>query len=222
VTESLSNEELRKLLTDLGPERLADSLLELAVYDNYASNLVNQLTASPADNIDAYKAKLKELKNSIEYIDWRGASDFARQLEQILADLSAGCDDPKTGVELVAAFFEADAAIFEHCDDSSGDVGMVFDCDACDLFVQYASDYPDKSRLIDRIIGLCESDDYGVRDALIKAAHRFLSKDDLHALAKRIDERSKLPGESWHWLRALVYVARQIKHPRGKQRGILE
>ena len=53
MTESLSNEQLRKLLTDLGPERLADSLLELAVFDNYAHNVVKRLTKSPADNIEA-------------------------------------------------------------------------------------------------------------------------------------------------------------------------
>jgi len=43
-------------------------------------------------------------------------------------------DDPQTGAELVASFYQADGDVFDQCDDSGGDVGIVFRFDAKQLF----------------------------------------------------------------------------------------
>ena len=59
----MSNEDVRGLLIELGAERLADSLLELAVYDNYAGSVVKCITASPNDNMEAFKARLNDLSS---------------------------------------------------------------------------------------------------------------------------------------------------------------
>jgi hypothetical protein len=85
------------------------------------------------------KRSFPGLKHSTRFIDWRGAAGFARELEMLLRDVKSGVDDPITGVELVAAFYEADNAVFEMCDDSSGNIGDVFRYDAKELFVEYAS-----------------------------------------------------------------------------------
>jgi len=173
----MSNDNLRERLIQLGSERLADALLELAVRSDGADDMVKRMTASPMENAKRFKAKLAGLKRTRRFIDWRGASGFARELEDMLADLEAGVDDPETGVETVAAFFEADQHVFEQCDDSSGSIGDVFRCAACDLFVRYASRCVDKARLVDRLLELHGHDDYGVRDVLIDSVHRFLPRN---------------------------------------------
>jgi len=211
----MSDGNLRERLTQVGPERLADALLELAARNDEVDDMVKRVTASPMENTRRFKAKLAGLKRARRFIDWRGASGFARELEDMLADLEAGVDDPKTGVEMVAAFFEVDQHIFEQCDDSSGSVGDVFRCAACDLFVHYGSRCADKAWLVDRLVELYGHDDYGVRDVLIDAAHRFLPKESLRDLADRLWQRSEKGRphtyEARHWLLGVESVARQLK-----------
>ncbi len=211
----MSDDNPRERLIQVGSERLADALLELAARSDEADDMVKRVTASPTENTRRFKAKLAGLKRARRFIDWRGASGFARELEDMLADLESGVDDPETGVGMVAAFFEADQHIFEQCDDSSGSVGDVFRCSACDLFVHYASRCVDKARLVGRLLELYGHDDYGIRDVLIDAAHRFLPKDSLRDLADRLWQRSEKERphtyEARHWLLGVESVAHQLK-----------
>jgi hypothetical protein len=131
------NNNRKQKLIKLGSDALADALLNLAVHSYDAEDLIEQLIATPKENVQRFKKKLSELKRSRRFIDWRGTADFARELGMLLQDLKSGVDDPITGVELVAAFYEADNTIFEMCDDSSGNIGDVFLYDAKELFVDY-------------------------------------------------------------------------------------
>ena len=108
----------KQKLIDLGPDALADALLNLAMHSDEADDLIEQLIATPKENVQRFKKKLAALKHSRRFIDWRGSASFVRELEMLLQDLKSGVDDPLTGVELVAAFYEADNTIFEMCDDS--------------------------------------------------------------------------------------------------------
>ena len=56
----------------------------------------------------------------------------------LLENLRAGVKDPLTGVQMVAAFYEADTATLGRCDDSSGYAGDSFRHDAKELFLEYA------------------------------------------------------------------------------------
>lgn len=207
----MSNNSIRDRLISLGPEQLADALLRLATGNGEVDRVVKRMTALPSETVSAFKSKLIALKKARRFIDWRGASDFAVELDLMLDDLKAGCDDPKIGLEQVIAFFEADELIFEQCDDSGGYVGTVYQCSACDLFVHYASGYTDKVHLIDRLIKLCESDEYGVRGDLINTAHRFLSKDMLRIFADQLKKISREQNDAFRWSRALASIARQLK-----------
>jgi len=210
-----TDKSAREKLVDLGAEPLADALLDLAAWNKEAADVVKRMTSSSVDNAKRFKAKLTGLKTARRFIDWRGASGFARELEQMLADLEAGIDDPETGVEMVAAFFEADEPIFSQCDDSSGSIGDVFRCSACDLFVHYASRYTDKEWLVDKLLELYAHDEYGVRDVLLDAAHRFLPKESLRDLADRLWQRSEQEAQhtykARHWLIGVESVARQLR-----------
>ena len=142
----------KQKLINLGSEALADALLTLAVHSEEADDLIEQLIASPKENVQRFKKKLSGLKHSRRFIDWRGASSFARELEMLLQDLKSGVSDPLIGVELVAAFYEADNTIFEMCDDSSGNIGDVFRYDAKELFVEYATRCAEKDKIADIIL----------------------------------------------------------------------
>ena len=204
----------KQKLIDLGPEALADALLNLAVHSDEADDLIEQLIVSPKENVQRFKKKLSGLKHSRRFVDWRGAAGFSRELEMLLQDLKSGVDDPITGVELVAAFYEADSTIFEMCDDSGGNIGDVFRYDAKELFVDYASRCSDKDKIADIILKVNQKDNYGIRDTLIDCAGQCLPESVIRTmiaiLQKWADKEADEYGKSHH-LRSIESLARQIK-----------
>jgi hypothetical protein len=201
----------------LGVEALADALLNLAVHSDEADDLIEQLIATPKENVQRFKDKLSSLKNSRRFVDWRGASGFARELEMLLQDLKTGVDDPLTGVELVAAFYEADNTIFEMCEDSSGNIGDVFRYDAKELFVDYASRCTDKEKIADIILKVNQKDNYGIRDTLIDCAGECLPEGAIRTmiatLQKWADKEKNEYGKRHHLI-LIESLARQIKDPK--------
>ncbi len=85
----MKNERKQKFIY-LGPEMLAAALLNLAVHSDEADDLIEQLIATPKENIQRFKKKISDLKHSRRFIDWRGAAGLARKLEMLLQDLKAG------------------------------------------------------------------------------------------------------------------------------------
>ena len=206
----------KQKLIALGAEALADALLNIAVHSDEADDLIEQLIATPKENVQRFKQKLSGLKHSRRFIDWRRASGFARELEMLLQDLKSGVDDPITGVELVAAFYEADNTIFEMCDDSSGNIGDVFR-DAKELFAEYASHCKDKEKIADIILKVNQKDNYGIRDTLIDCAGECLPESIIRnmiaTLQKWADKEKDEYGKRHH-LRSIESLARQIKDAR--------
>jgi hypothetical protein len=103
----------KKRLTELGPEALADALLELAVRVDVADDLVERLISNPKENTRRCKAKLADLKRRQRFISWDESAAFAHELIMVLEDLKSGVDDSRTGVKLAAAFYRTDRAVFE-------------------------------------------------------------------------------------------------------------
>lgn len=212
----------RDRLINLGPQILADALLDLGESDDDAAAVVDRLASTPAENRKRFKSKLSGLKRQRKFIDWRAASGFTRGLEAMLADLRAGVQDPQTGVELVTDFFKCDSSIFERCDDSNGAVGDIFRFDARDLFISYASQAEGKEWLCHILLELYGQDEYGVRAELIDSASKFLPADSLRNLAGDTwrlaeQEEERRPAKSWHfnrWLYAVKSLARQLKDAR--------
>lgn len=209
----MKNERKQKLI-NLGTDVLAEALLDLAVHSEEADDLIEQLIATPKENIQRFKEKLSSLKHSRRFIDWRGATGFSRELEMLLQDVKAGVDDPLMGIELVAAFYEADNTIFEMCDDSYGDIGDVFRYDAKDLFVDYASRCADKDKVADIILKVNQKDNYGIRDTLINCAGECLPEEAIRTMIATLDkwaDKEKDEYDKRHHLMLIESLARQIK-----------
>lgn len=208
------NDDRKQKLIGLGADALASALLDLAVLSDEADDLIERLIAAPEDNVQRFKMKLTSLKRSRRFIDWRGASGFARELRIMLQDLRVGVSDPLTGAELVAAFYEADNTIFEMCDDSSGHIGDAFRYEAKELFVDYAARCTEKGKIADIILLVNQKDDYGIRDTLIDCAGECLPEEAIRSMiatlqkwaAKEKDEYGKR-----HHLSSIESLARQIK-----------
>jgi hypothetical protein len=208
------NSERKQRLVELGVDRLADALLELASRDVAADDLVERMIATPHENIKRFKAKLSGLKRSRRFIGWGESAGFASELGTLLEDLRAGVTDPRTGAELVAAFYECDTGALGSCDDSSGNVGDVFRYDARELFVSYASRCADKEWLGDLVFRVIQSDDYGVRDVLIDCALEYLPEPVMRVMVARLQERAGRESDEYrksHWLHNVESLARQLK-----------
>jgi len=209
----VSTERKGKLL-EVGADRLADALLELAGRYEFADDLVERMIATPQDNIGRFRAKLSALQLGRPFIHWRQSAEYARELENLLEDLRAGVTDPRTGTELVATFYQADSAILANCDDSSGHVGDLFRYDARELFVAYAARCAEKEWLGDLVIKVIQCDDYGVRDVLIDCARDYLTEPVMRVMVARLQELAAAESDEYrkrHWLHNVESLARQLK-----------
>ncbi len=210
--ENSRNDRREKLVVQ-GPEALADALLELSFSSDEADDLIERLIALPKENVQRFRKKLSRLKQSGRFIDWHGTAGFARELEMLLQDLKAGMDDPLTGVEMVASFFEADNAIFERCDDSNGNIGDVFRYDAKELFVDYASRCAEKDKVAEIILKVNQKDDYGIRDTLIACAGECLPENAVRRMITILHQRADKENEDFNkrpHLMLIESLARQI------------
>lgn len=216
LSEMSKIETRKKRLVELGPESLADALLQLAVHNDIADDMVERLIATPRENVKKFQAKLAGVKRSRRFIRWGESYGFSLQLQQLLEILKEGADDPVTGCKMVARFFESDQATFNRCDDSSGHVGDVFRHDAPELFSTYAQQCPDKEWLADLVFDLNKKDSFGVRDALIDCAAEYLPESVIRSLIHRMQQMADTESDEYnkrHWLQLVESLARQIRDP---------
>jgi hypothetical protein len=204
----------RNQLIKLGAEVLADILLSISETSPEADDVVKRLLATPDQNIKRYKDKLTSLKRGRSFISWGESATFVSQLHQLLSDLEAGAIDPCLGVELIGRFFEADAHIYERCDDSNGEIGDVFRYTAADLFVSFASRCENKQKIADLVISLNQKDDYGIRDCLFERCSEFLPESNLRTLVQQlwaIIGTEKVGYQISNWHSAVQLLAKQLK-----------
>jgi hypothetical protein len=168
----------------------------------------------PQAHVVTFKARLAAIKRIRGFIPCRESSAFAHELASLLEGLEAGVSDPRTGAELVAAFYEMDDVIFNHCDDSNGRIGDVFRHDARDLFVHYASRCDDKQWLGDLILRLNRNDGFGLRDSLFDCAADYLPEETMRGLIGSLwalVDREANEYQKGHWLRGIESFARQLR-----------
>jgi len=214
MNDSQMAESRKQKLINLGADALADALLDIAVHPYDADDLIEQLIATPQENFLRFKKKLSSLKNLRGFIEWEEAESFALELIMMLQDLESGVDDPLTGIELVAEFYETDSTIFEMCDDSSGTIGNVFLYDAMKLFGHYASRYSDKDKVVEIILKVMQNNNYGVRDTLIDSAGDCLPDDVIRSTITNLQQWASKEKDNFgkrHHLKLIESLARQLK-----------
>jgi len=168
--------------------------------------------------MNSFKTRLAALKRSKRFLVRGESGALARELEDMLEELKREVSEPRAGLDALAAFYRADKAVFERCDDSNGYVGDVFREIAPELFSFYAKQYDDKKWLADLIFKLYADDDNGVRYCLLSRMSEFVP-DPL--LRKTVDKFWALPeqsenssfGGNIHTSIAIKSLAVQLKDP---------
>lgn len=178
------------------------------------SEIMKPIANDESQAVRDFRKAVTAAKNSREMF-WRSqAPELAEMLAEALEGLKQAVSDPQAGVDALIGFYKRDADIFERCDDSFGNVGDIFRMTAADLFADYASQCPDKDKVAAQILELQEDDSYGVRDALIDKASKFLNKSGIKELIEKIEQKIPTQEEMPHqrkWLYMIESLARQIK-----------
>lgn len=205
---------VKKRLIELGAERLADELIENAYYSPAIEEFIDRLTGSEDENIQRYKEKLKGLSDRSFFIEWEDTQDFVQDLCSLLDTLKSASPAPETGLDLIEQFYEADSAIIESCDDSWS-VGLIFEEEAGDLFIDYASRCTEKQKVADTIIRLSLQDEYEVRSCLIDSAGELLSAASLRTMIEKLESTYQKSGEGSyrrsHLLSLIQSLAMQLQ-----------
>jgi hypothetical protein len=209
------DEDRRARLSALPAATLADALMKLAFHDETADNLVDRLIAPPADRLKRVRSALAGLRRGRKFVSWRESGEFARGLVAILEELRDSDCDPETGLDLVTRFYESDAAVLGRCDDSSGIIGDAFRTDARELWDHFAARSSEPEALVDRIEKLLSTDDYGVRDSVLRNVTQWLPPAQMRALVDRFWARAEAEaeaarGEEGHRSRPHAFLLVQI------------
>ena len=122
---------IRRYLSAQDPDALVERLLRLALENPDLLDEIELDAGDAADDDDAlsarYRAAIDEACDARGGVDWHGAGDFARGVEQIVARLanllSAGRAPLVLG--LLDHLFDEMEAAFEAVDDSEGEIGGV-------------------------------------------------------------------------------------------------
>ena len=171
---------------------------------------------SNKDAARSVKSRIAGLKRGRRFIEYRESNAFALKLERILLDIDTLAENPRQGVELVAAFIQTDNAVLGRADDSNGSIGDVYRTFACDSFVRHASKCEDKEWLYNVVLKLYAEDEYGVRDSVIASAAEFLPESYLRRMVAEfwpLGEKEAGELKRYHWYLAIESIAKQLKDP---------
>jgi hypothetical protein len=178
--------------------------------------MVERLSSDRQELIKKVKRKIAGLKRRRSFIHWRESARFANHIEAILTDIEAAEPDPETGLQLLAAFYETDKAVFNNCDDSSGHISTEYQLTARELFTKYASACTDKKAVLDLLIKLYAEDDFSVRGRLIDYTVEMIGFDEtLNAihLFEMLEEQEVEEYQKFHYRIAILSLARQTHNP---------
>ncbi len=189
----------KQRLMDLGAEKLADTLMELADQSSLVKERMVQLIATPKERLRSFKTKLSGIKRSKRFVDWHKMQAFTMKIDTMLQDLRDADPKPMEGIALLVDFFETDAHIMEICDDSNGDIGDLFRGNATDLFIEYANLCSEKehAKIADITLELTLNNDYGLRDSLLDGASEYLPESTVRDMIAKLHARANTLEEGY-------------------------
>ena len=162
-----------KNLEALGPERLAELLIEITADNPAAKRRLRMELAgaqSPAEVAKEVRKRLTIIARSRSFVDRHGARSLADDLNShrhAIVETVAKLD-PTEALDLLWRFMALAPAVFERCDDSNGTVAGIFR-EGCrrigDVAVKAKAD---PTALADQAFAALIADDYGQFDELVR------------------------------------------------------
>ena len=187
-----------KNLEALGPERLAELLIEITADNPAAKRRLRMELAraqSPAEVAKEVRKRLTIIARSRSFVDRHGARSLADDLNSqrhAIVETVAKLD-PTEALDLLWRFMALAPAVFERCDDSNGTVTGVFR-EGCrsigDVAVKAKAD---PTALADQAFAALIADDYGQFDELVRVLAPALGQAGLEHLRRRMIDLSNRP-----------------------------
>jgi hypothetical protein len=230
------HDDLEAFLRRQSAADLVAVLLELAKdHEAVQARLVRMQLADRPDKLAAgFRQTLSGWRRSTKFYGYREASEFGRMLEGWLDQVERELlpKDPPAALALFEAFIEADAAWFEHADDSGGAIGDAVRA-ACRHWLQAAARCETPPEVWpERLLKLYQADQYGARDELLRRADLLLDEPAQRGLVARLDSQlsqaleaspdaKSPPMEVFRISGALSLLAQSLRDPDVKVRAAL-
>ena len=181
-----------KNLAALGPERLAELLLDVTSGDAAAKRRLRLELASRGggDVAGEIRKRLISIAKSRSFVDWRKVKELARDLEAQREAIAAhvAATTPDEAFDLLWRMLAIAPSIYERCDDSNGIIGSVIASARGDLGAIAAEAGQPVGALADRVFAAVCANDYGQFDHLISLTAQALGPDGLNRLKAQFEE----------------------------------
>jgi hypothetical protein len=187
-----------KNLEALGPERLAELLIEISIGNAAAKRRLRLELAgahSPGELAKEVRKRLATIGRSRSFVDWQGIRSLADDLEtqrRAIVETVAKADSTEA-LDLLWRFMASASSVFERCDDSSGRVIGVFHEACSDMGEVAVKAKADPTTLADRAFEALIVNDYGQFDQLIRVLTPALGQAGLEHLKQRMLDLSNRP-----------------------------
>jgi hypothetical protein len=189
-----------KNLAALGPERLAELLMELTTGDAGAKRRLRLELASRSGGGDVaaeIRKRLATIAKSKSFVDWHKIKPLVQDLDMQRTAVMAHVAPtrPADAFDLLWRLLEMAPSIYERCDDSNGAVGNVMAMARDDLRTVSAQTKLEPSKLADQVFGAVCANDYAQFDGLIDIMAEPLGREGLSLLKARFENlAAKLPA----------------------------
>jgi len=187
---------IKQKINDLDSNIIKDFILDLYLQYPELENKIETLLLynEPAALNKAILKRIQSVSRGRKYIDYRMSFSFARDLDFILSDIESGLlkSSPKHALDLLSKFLATSNKVYERIDDSSGDVGAIYQ-NAVLLWLTAASQWKTTSAAgaklnwLERVYDLYSDNDYAVYDVLLPNCNILLDHDQLVELAWRYE-----------------------------------
>jgi hypothetical protein len=227
---------LRTRLELAAKEKLIEVILRLAADSEESAARIDYLTDS-SEAVKMLLRRISSIRNGKRFVSYGESGDLAAQIATIAADIRADLlpIDPAKAKILAEKLFSLDQVVFERADDSGGSIGSELR-DACVLWLDAAAatraaESDAATRWTEVLYELYQKNDHGIRESLLKEAHRLLGEEELRALAARFErdaveliEHTKRGSEGFYRVinpaSAMGLVAEALRDPRLHERSI--
>jgi hypothetical protein len=185
-------------LIALGPERLAELLLELAGSDPAIKRRIRLAVAnatSPQDAVAQVRQRLGTIGRSRSFLERQQRravlQELTLQLEAITGPIAQA--EPAAARELLWQFLELGNNVLGRCDDSSGLLGDVFRQAMAQLGRLTEAAPPDPATLTEQVFEAFCDNGYGVFDGVIAPLKPALGPEGLALLKSRFEQLAEQP-----------------------------
>ncbi len=192
VADTRSQPTLRTRLEIASKEKLIELIERLAADSEESAARINYLTDSN-NVVKTLLRRISSIRNGKRFVSYSESWDLAAEIATIASDIRADLLPlaPAKAQTLAEKLFSLDQVIFERADDSNGSIGSELR-DACVLWLdaaaaKRATESNDVTPWTELLYDYYQKNGYGIREPLLKEAHRLLADEELRLLAARFE-----------------------------------